>query len=76
MSLDLVRDIKGYLSSASTITNYVGKNDIKMAWPKTIDSFPCILISQIGGSDYGYLGYRTSDAGSKLRRVIVFIRLY
>jgi len=68
MSLDVTRLIKGYLASSSTVTSYVGSNNIKAGWPRTIDDFPCIIISQVAGSDYGYLGYGTSSAGSKLRR--------
>jgi len=68
MSTEAFRDIRGYLCSTSTITDLVDKTDIKIGWPKELDSFPCILITQTGGMDYGYLGYKTAAAGSKFRR--------
>ena len=68
MSVVAFTDIRGYLCSCSTITNLVSKNDIKIGWPKELDNFPCILITQTGGMDVGYLGYRTAAAGSKFRR--------
>jgi len=63
-----MREIQGYLSSSSAITNLVPKRDIKIGWPRTIDNFPCIIITQAAGSDTGYLGYKTSAAGSRLRK--------
>jgi hypothetical protein len=68
MSLDITRKLRGYLVSSSTVTAYVPARKIKAGWPRTLDEFPCIIINQAGGSDYGYLGYGTSDAGSKMRR--------
>jgi len=58
----------GFLSSSSAVTDLVPKNDIKPGWTRTVDSFPCILITQVAGSDTGYLGYKTTVAGSRLRR--------
>lgn len=68
MSLDITRMIRGFLVSSSTVTGYVPARKIKAGWPRTLDEFPCIIISQASGTDYGYLGYGTSDAGSKIRR--------
>lgn len=68
MSLDVTRKLRGYLISSSEVTAYVPARKIKAGWPRTLDDFPCIIISQVAGSDYGYLGYGTSTAGSKLRR--------
>jgi len=33
-----------------------------------VDKFPCIIINQVAGSDYGYLGYKTATAGTRIRR--------
>lgn len=68
----------GYLCSSSSITDLVPKASIKMGWQKTIDSFPCIILTQIGEIDTGYTGYKTSAAGSRLRReeVIIGIDIY
>jgi len=68
MSSEAFRDIRGYICSTSTITDLVSKSDIKIGWPKVLDSFPCILMTQTGGVDVGYLGYKVAPAGSKFRR--------
>ena len=75
MSLDVTRKIRGYLVSSSTVTGYVPARKIKAGWPRTLDEFPCIIISQTGGGDYGYLGYGTAEAGSKIRRESVNIQI-
>jgi len=67
MSLGITRMIRGYLISSSSVTGYVPSRKIKIGWPRELDEFPCIIISQVGGTDLAYLGYGTSDAGSKLR---------
>jgi hypothetical protein len=68
MSEDVTRTVMGYLKSSSTVTDLVGGSDIKVGWVRTDDQFPCITINQVGGVDYGYLGYKTATAGSKIRR--------
>ena len=68
MSLNVLRRIRGYLVSSSTVGTYVTDDNIKVGWPKTVDSFPCVLIVQSAGTDYGFLGYKTASAGSKIRR--------
>jgi hypothetical protein len=75
MSLDVTRKIRGYLVSSSIVTAYVPARKIKAGWPRTLDEFPCIIISQVGGSDYGYLGYGTSTAGSKIREEMASIQV-
>jgi len=68
MSVDATRQIRGYLVSNATITNYVPTADIRIGWPKEEDNYPCITISKVTGIDYGYLGYNTAAAGTKIRR--------
>jgi len=68
MSLETIRQIRGYMVSSSDITSIVGANDIRVGWLKTKDQFPCITINQVAGSDIGYLGYNTSAAGSQMRK--------
>ena len=67
MSLVVTKKIRGYLISSDTVTAIVPKSDIKVGWTKITDNFPCIVITQAGGTDQGYLGYKTSPAGSKIR---------
>ena len=64
----MLEQIRGYMVSSSEIISIVTANDIKVGWPKTIDSFPCITITQVGGSDVGLLGYNASVAGSQTRK--------
>ena len=75
MSLAVTLYIRGILISSSAVTSLVNASNIKAAWPKTLDSFPCILISQVSGTDYGYLGYGSSPAGSKLRRELSTLQI-
>jgi len=68
MSLTALTDIRKYIISSSAITSLVPINKVKVGWTKFKDDFPCIILNQTSGTDYGYLGYGTSTAGSKLRR--------
>jgi len=68
MSLNTLKQIRGYMISSSAITSIVSAADIKVGWVRTEDNFPCITINQVGGTDVGYLGYNTSAAGSHLRK--------
>ena len=63
-----IREIAGYLRSCSAITATTPKTEIRFGWPDEIEKFPCIIITQVGGSDTGYLGYQSSTAGSRMRR--------
>ena len=67
MSLEALKQVRGYLISSNEVTNLVSTNNIKVGWVKTSDEFPCITINQVGGTDIGYLGYGTSNLGDKLR---------
>lgn len=67
MSSDALIDIRSYIVSSSSVTSLVPKKDITVGWRKTMDNFPCVIINQISGMDKGYLGYRTSPAGSRIR---------
>jgi len=70
MSSDAMMDIRSYLVSSSTVTSLVPKKDITVGWRKTIDNFPCVIINQVSGTDKGYLGYRTSPAGNRIREEV------
>jgi len=75
MSLNVTSTIRNYLVNSSTLTAIVNDSSIRVGWTKIHDTFPCITLTQVGGSDYGYLGYGTTTAGSKLRREEVSIQL-
>jgi len=75
MSLNFIKQVRGYLISSSYITAIVPSTDIRVGWIKSADSFPCITINQVTGSDVGYLGYNTSTAGSKLRKEETSVQL-
>jgi len=68
MTLESVRTIRGFLCSSTAVSAYVSKSDIKVGWPKTLESFPSILLTQAGGMEYGLLGYGAAVAGSRVRR--------
>jgi len=67
MSLTSIADLYWFMRSSSSVTSLVSENNIKVGWTKTLDSFPCIILTQTGGTDTGYLGYKSAPAGSRLR---------
>ena len=66
MSSDALMDIRGFLVSSIAVTSIVPKKDISVGWRKNIDNFPCVILNQISGIDYGYLGYGL--AGNRTRK--------
>ena len=70
MSVDSTRMIYGWFVSSSTITSLINSSDIHMGFPKIKDNYPCISITQAGGTEVGRLGYGTATAGSKMRETI------
>ena len=68
MSSTGMRTIGGYLRSCSAVTDTVAKSEIRYGWPDELEHFPTIIITQVGGTDTGYLGYQSTAAGSRMRR--------
>lgn len=68
MSVTAMTEIQSNLINSSSLTALVASSNIKIGWVKELDSFPCIILQQSTGVDWGYLGYNTSAAGSKTRR--------
>jgi len=75
MSKLVTKQIRGHLVSSSALSSYVGASDIKVGWDKLPHEFPSIIITQTGGGAYGYLGYKTSPGGSRIRRETVSMQL-
>ena len=75
MSSTGMRSIAGYLRSCSAVTDTVSDSEIRFGWPDELEEFPCIIMTQVGGSDTGYLGYKSSAAGSRMRREEFTIQL-
>ena len=75
MSYTAIKNIRSYLCSSSSITNIVDKNNIRVGWVPLVESFPSIIIHQVGGEDWGYLGYKTSPQGSRVRRELSSIQI-
>ena len=71
MSYTAILNVRNYLISASTVTSQVGSNAIRAGWPKELDTFPTILLSQSAGVDTGFLGYHNGG----LRREEVSIQV-
>jgi len=42
--------------------------NIRIGFTPEPDSYPCITLTQVAGSTFGYTGHGTSPKGSKLRR--------
>jgi len=74
-SITEIGHLRGYLRSSSSVTSYVPKGNIQLAWPQTPDKLPCIIINQVAGSDIGYLGYKTATAGTRNRRSTVTFQI-
>ena len=68
MSEILYSSVRLLLTQQTDLVNLVPTDDIRIGFMVEADNFPCITITQTGGSCYGYLGYGTSAAGSKQRR--------
>jgi len=71
MSYLATLSIRNILIASSALTSQVSTSNIKSGWPKELDSFPSILISQSSGTDTGFLGYRVGG----LRREEVSIQV-
>jgi len=67
MSTDNTLLVYGWLASSSAITSLVSQSNIRMAYPKIEDDYPCISIIQTAGSEVGRFGYGTASAGTKMR---------
>ena len=65
MSSLALTTIRGYILSSS-VTTIVPKKDVTIGYRKTIDNFPCIIITQRAGMDTGFLGY--GQAGQRTRK--------
>jgi len=56
------------LTDRTDLTTLVPANSIKMGFMLEPDVYPCVTITKTGGTSWGYLGYGSSPAGSKMRR--------
>jgi len=66
MGLTLEQELYDLLTNSSTITGLVSTSNIRMGTQKTSPtSYPCIIVTQVGGSDKGYIGYGATASGSK-----------
>jgi len=75
MSVEVMRDFRGYFISSTSLTTLVPAKDIRIGWSSTVDNFPCIILQQSAGSDVGYLGYNMATTGSKIRREVMTIQV-
>lgn len=67
--------MRGYLCSSSALIAILPKSSIRLGWPKELDTFPSVLMTQTGGVELGYLGYQTATAGTRLRREEVTVQI-
>jgi hypothetical protein len=75
MSLSAATDIRSYLCSSAAVLSVIPKGNIFYGWPKVIDKLPCIIINQVAGNDYGYLGYKAATKGTRIRRETVTFQI-
>ena len=68
MSYSTAIDIRSYLCSSTAVLTHIPKGNILFGWPRIMDKFPCIIINQVAGSDYGYLGYKSATKGTRIRK--------
>ena len=59
MSYNALVTVRNNLISSSSVSSQVSASNISVGWPRQLDSFPSILLSQSSGDDVGLLGYRT-----------------
>ena len=67
MTVTEIDNIISALKSDTTLISMVSASNIRIGWVSTIQSFPSVVLTLIGGSATGRLGYQSSSTGSKLR---------
>lgn len=76
MSTDAMTNIRNYLVGSSAVTSLVPAKDITTGWKKTLDVFPCIIISQISGIDKGYLGYGLAGHRTREEKFVFSLNIF
>ena len=74
MSYTAVLNVRNYLISSSSVTSLVGASRIKAGWPKELDAFPTVLLSQSSGVDTGFLGYK--EGGLRREEVSIQVDIF
>ena len=69
MSSGAMREIGGYLRSCSAVTAIAPQSEIRFGWPDELEKFPCIILTQVAGSDTGYLGSNVFNICHLLRPI-------
>ena len=67
MSYSTIKALRDILINDANLIAVVPSSSILVGWARIPESYPCIVIHQVGGSDVGHLGYGTAPAGSKIR---------
>ena len=68
MSYAAYSSTRKLLVDDSDITSYIPAAYIRVGFPNDELYVPSISIHQTGGDSWGYTGYNTATAGSRLRR--------
>lgn len=55
------------LRSDSTLQGKMTSSNIVIGWMSTLNQFPSVVVTPIGGSSTGQLGYNSATAGNKHR---------
>ena len=67
MTVSDVDNLISTLRNDATLTSMVPSSDIKVGWVSKVENFPCIIVTLVGGTAKGRLGYNTATSGEKLR---------
>jgi len=69
MSYDVMLEARNALINDSAVTALVSPTNIRVGWSEGQISMPAIIISTVGETDIGYLGFGTAPEGSRMHRI-------
>lgn len=74
-SYDQIKALRELLINDATITSYVNANDITVGWSRELANFPCITISNAGGTSQGYIGNGSASDGNRVAKETLIIQI-
>lgn len=66
--MSTLKELRDSLVNDSDFTNLVPSSNIKVGFLRERSEFPCITITQAGGGETGFLGYSTTESGSRVAK--------
>ena len=74
MSYNVVLEARNVLVNDADVTSLVSPTNIRVGWSEGQISMPAIIISIVGETDTGYLGFGTAPEGSRIHRVVATLQ--